>query len=144
MMSRQSKVLQVWKSKRVGSSHLAHFPWPTVCTSIAFVRSCVPELQALEHALHSPQSAKTQSALQANVLHSLVSACSGHGSPPFSGSIVLSRRRVITPPLQEAVQSDQALQSSTLQSTGQPIELQSRSIFKGGHCVPLTGWMMIV
>ena len=52
------------------------------------------------------------------VLQAIVSSRSGQAAPPFSGSWTTSLTLVLVPLLQVALHSPQAVQSLTLQSTG--------------------------
>ena len=52
-----------------------------------------------------------------SVLQVIVSSRSGHEAPPFSCSLTTSRDLILIPPLQVALQSPQAFQSPTSQST---------------------------
>ena len=64
-----------------------------------------------------------------SVLHISVSSRSGQAAPPFCGSSTTSLVLVLVPPLQVALQSPQAVQSPTWQSTKYP-QLVKRCIMK--------------
>mmetsp|Transcript_136272 Transcript_136272/g.353317 ORF Transcript_136272/g.353317 Transcript_136272/m.353317 type:complete len:292 (-) Transcript_136272:62-937(-) len=119
-------------------------PVPRASVFTGITRWRCPVLQGLPQSPHSDQSPNSQSALHAWGLQVRVSDCTGHGVPSNFGSCVFGLVRVCTPPPHSAVHSVHSVQMPTSQSTGHSWMLHFRSIFKGGHFVPLTGCETIV
>merc|ERR550514_881414 len=112
----QALVLQSWVSSRLGQMA----PPCSVAVIMGRVRVWVPQPQDLEQACQSFHWPTTQSMGQAWVLQRSSSSSSpGQATPPWAAATLTERVRILVPPLHDLVQSDQASQLVTTQSTGQ-------------------------